>query len=242
MSRHLYIKCGKLEEEEGEAIPPLLIGRSKPSAQLGGQVKAITVIREKPVRMSMEDRVTTGEEEYERTVAAIDEEPSKALCDTGEDAALTVVQNEYNHCFERSAKLDNKVRILLTVCAFLFVMLSEAGKKLSELIISTTRCQLLIGGGYIVLLTLDVTVFIAMFVKLMRLLQGIELMRFDSYEILNRDMVNADKKQTIRYVCMMYEKCRSYNNQVIELQYKQFNKCTKLMVVTVILLLVSAVF
>lgn len=190
----------------------------------------------------MKDEVTTGEEEYEMTRAAIDEELSKASCDTGEDAALTVVQNEYNHCFERSAKLDNKVRIILTVCAFLFVMLSKAVRKLPELMISTTRCQLLIGGGYIVLLTLNVTVFIVMLVKLMELLQGIELMRFDSYEILNRDMVNADKKQTIRYVCMMYEKCRSYNNQVIELKYKQFNRCTKLMMITVILLLISALF
>ena len=188
------------------------------------------------------DEVTTGEEEYEMTMAAIDEEPSKAPCSTGEDAALAVVQNEYNHCFERSAKLDNKVRILLTVCAFLFVMLSEAVKKLSELIISTTRCQLLIGGGYIALLTLNVTVFIILFVKLMRLLQGIELMRFDSYEILHRDMVNADKKQTIHYVCMMYEKCWDYNNQVIELKYKQLDRCTKLMETTVILLLVSALF
>lgn len=240
MSRHLYAKCGTLEE--GEAIPPLLIRTSKPSARLGSQGEAITVLRKKPVRMSMEDRVTTGEEEYEMTVAAIDEEPSKASCDTGEDAALTVVQNEYNHCFERSAKLDNKVHILLTVCAFLFVMLSESVRKLPELMISTTQYQLLIRGGYIALLTLTVTAFIILFVKLMKLLRGTELMRFDSYEILHRDMVNADKKQTIRYVCMMYEKCRDYNNQLIELKYKQFDKCTKLMVMTVILLLISALF
>ena len=190
----------------------------------------------------MRYKVTTGEEEYEVTVEAIDEEPSKAPCDTGDDASLTVAQNEYNHCFERSAKLDNKVYILLTVCAFLFVMLSEAIKKLSELTIPTTRCQLLIGGGYIALLTLNVTAFIIMLVKLIKLLRGIELMRFDSYEILHRDMVRADKKQTIYYVCMFYEKCRDYNNQLIELQYKQFNKCVKLMVTTVILLLVSALY
>lgn len=190
----------------------------------------------------MRYKVTTGEEEYEVTVTAIDEEPSKAPCDAGDDASLTVVQNEYNHCFERSAKLDNKVYILLTVCAFLFVMLSEAIKMLSELTIPTTRCQLLIGGGYITLLTLNVTAFIIMLVKLIKLLRGIELMRFDSFEILHRDMVRADKKQAIHYVCMVYEKCRDYNNQLIELQYKQFNKCVKLMVTTVILLLVSALY
>lgn len=56
VSRHLHTKCGTLEEEEGEVIPPLLIGRSEPSAQLRNQVKAITVLRKKPVRMSVEDR------------------------------------------------------------------------------------------------------------------------------------------------------------------------------------------
>lgn len=190
----------------------------------------------------MRYKVTTGEKEYEVTVEIIDKEPSKAPCDTGDDVSLTVAQNEYNHCFERSAKLDNKVYILLTVCAFLFVMLSEAIKKLSEFTIPTTRCQLFIGGGYIALLTLNVTAFIIMLIKLIKLLRGIELTRFDSYEILNKDMIRAEKKQTVHYVCMVYEKCRDYNNRLIETQYKQFNKCVKLMVVNVILLLVSALY
>ena len=51
----------------------------------------------------MRDRVATEEEEYEMPVEEINEELSKASCDTGEDASLAVVQNEYNHCFERSA-------------------------------------------------------------------------------------------------------------------------------------------
>ena len=44
VSRHLYTECGTLEEEEGEAIPPLLVGRSEPSDRLGRQVKDITVL------------------------------------------------------------------------------------------------------------------------------------------------------------------------------------------------------
>lgn len=190
----------------------------------------------------MRYKVTTGEKEYEVAVEIIDEEPSKALCDMGADVSLSVAQNEYNHCFERSAKLDNKVYILLTVCAFLFVMLSEAIKQLAKFIIPTTRCQLFIGGGYVAILTLNVTAFIIMLVKLIKLLRGIELKRFDSYEILNKDMIRAEKKQTIHYVCMIYEQCRDYNNRLIEIQYKEFNKCVKLMVTSVILLLVSALY
>lgn len=190
----------------------------------------------------MRYKVNTGEKEFEVAVEVIDEEPSKALCDTGADVSLTIAQNEYNHCFERSAKLDNKIYILLTVCAFLFVMLSDAIKKLSEFTIPTTRCQLLIEGGYIALLTLNVTEFIFMLVKLIKLLRGVELSRFDSYEILNKDMIRAEKEQTIHYVCMVYEKCRDYNNRLIEIQYRKFNKCVKLMVANVILLLVSALY
>lgn len=59
-------------------------------------------------------------------------------------------------------------------------------------------------------------------------------------EILDRRASQA--ASGIHYVCMVYEKCRDYNNQLIELQYKQFNKCVKLMVATVFLLLVSALY
>ena len=57
---------------------------------------------------------------------------SNALNKTAEDIAYSAFLSEYDHCVQRSEKLDNKVYILLTVCAFLFVLLtsviSEAGK------------------------------------------------------------------------------------------------------------------
>ena len=190
----------------------------------------------------MRYKVTTCEEEYEVTVEELDEEYPKLSCDTGDDASLTVAQNEYNYCFERSVKLDNKVYILLTVCAFLFVMLSEAIKKLSEFAIPISRCQLYGERGYIALLTMNIAAFVILLFKLIKLLRGIELMRFDSYEILHRDMIRADKKQTIQFVCMVYEKCRNYNNQLIERQYEQFNTSVKLIEANVILLLVLAIY
>ena len=57
---------------------------------------------------------------------------SNALNKTAEDIAYSAFLSEYDHCVQRSEKLDNKVYILLTVCAFLFVLLtrviSAAGK------------------------------------------------------------------------------------------------------------------
>lgn len=190
----------------------------------------------------MKYKVATDDKEYEINVESIDKESSQSVIDTGEEVSLTVAQNEYNHCFERSSKLDNKIYILLTVCAFLFVMLSEAIKRLSEFVIPQNKNQMIIQGGYIVLLTLSVAMFIIMLIKLIRLLKGIELSRFDSYEILNKDMVRAEKKRVVHYICMMYEKCRNHNNRLIEIQYKQFNQCVKLMVVNIVLLLFLAVY
>ena len=126
-------------------------------------------------------RVYTSDKEYEIFVEAMDEETINCTKDTGEDVSFTAAQDEYNHCFQRSAKLDNKVYILLTVCAFLFVMLSEAIKKLSEFAIPQTKNQLIVEGGYIVILTLSVATFIIILVKLIGLLRGIKLSRFDSY-------------------------------------------------------------
>ena len=187
-------------------------------------------------------RVYTSDKEYEIFVEAMDEETINCIKDTGEDVSFTAAQDEYNYCFQRSAKLDNKVYILLTVCAFLFVMLSGAIKKLSEFAIPQTKNQLIVEGGYIVILTLSVATFIIILVKLIGLLRGIKLSRFDSYEILNKDMLRKEKKQVIKYICMMYEQCRSENNRLIEAQYKHFNQCVKLMVINIVLLLVSAIY
>lgn len=121
-------------------------------------------------------------------------------------------------------------------------MLSGAIKKLSEFAIPQTKNQLIVEGGYIVILTLSVATFIIILVKLIGLLRGIKLSRFDSYEILNKDMLRKEKKQVIKYICMMYEQCRSENNRLIEAQYKQFNQCVKLMVINIVLLLVSAIY
>ena len=190
----------------------------------------------------MKYRVTIEENQYIVDVEKGIEENSILHDETGDEISLEIAQNEYNHCFERSSKLDNKVYILLTVCAFLFVMLSEAIKKIGEIQIPLNQNQFIADIGYVALLTLNVSVFVIMLVKLINLLHGVELKRFDSCEILQKDMVHAEKKKVIHYICMVYEQCRDFNNNLIEEQYKGFNVCVKLMVANIIFLLAASLY
>lgn len=52
-------------------------------------------------------------------------------CDTSEDIVFDAMKEEYEHCVKRSEKLDNKIYILLTVCAFIFVLLTSIIEKAS---------------------------------------------------------------------------------------------------------------
>lgn len=160
----------------------------------------------------------------------------------GNDVALEIVKNEYDHCFDRSSKLDNKVYILLTACAFLFIMLSNAIEKIRLIGIPQGKSQFIVDSGYIVLLTINILLFVFILIKLIKLLRGIELKSFDSFDVLEKNMVRAEKTRVIQYACMTYEKCRDYNNALIESKYRQFNECTKLMVANIILLLIVSLY
>ena len=190
----------------------------------------------------MKYRVTEDEKAYVINVERIDEKEIFPVGETGEDVSMEACRNEYDHCIERSAKLDNKVYILLTVCAFLFVMLSEIIKKVGKLKLPDNKVHFIVDGGYIVLLTVNVAVFILLLMELIHLLRGIKLMRFDSAEILERDTISQDKETTIRFICMHYEQCKSYNNSLIEKQYEKFNGCVKLMMANIVLILAAFLY
>lgn len=192
----------------------------------------------------MKYKVTTDEQEYIIEVETMEENAngSESTIITGDEVSLETVRNEYNHCFERSVKLDNKVYILLTACAFLFAMLTESIKKLNTFCLPISKCQLIGEGIYVAMLTAVIIVYVIVVVKLLQLLPGIRLSRFDSFETLEKNMIWSDKKQTIKYICSRYEQCRNDNNELIEQQYKRFNSCVKLLIVTVVLLLVTSVY
>lgn len=189
----------------------------------------------------MKYNVTVNEEEYQIDVEKM-METDKTDLEYGSDISYDAMKTEYEHCIQRAEKLDNKVYILLTVCAFLFVMLSDSIKKLSDIGLPENELKLFTFGGFIAIMTLTILNFVLLLVTLVTLLRGVDIKRFNADDVLSLGMVDSDKRQVIRYICMRYEQCRTHNNDVIEKRYKKYNICILLMVLEVILLLVVAFY
>lgn len=165
---------------------------------------------------------------------------SNALNKTAEDIAYSAFLSEYDHCVQRSEKLDNKVYILLTVCAFLFVLLtsviSEAGKF--EFPESGLALGLII--TYAVLLVTDVGIYVLMLIKLVGLLKSVSFARFNTSEILTCNLISETPATISRYIGTKYVRCINHNNSIIEERYKAFNFCVKLMVADVVVSIILA--
>lgn len=186
----------------------------------------------------MEYKVQIDDNSY---VVEIKEVPTRMEQDkTAEDIAYSAFLSEYDHCVQRSEKLDNKVYILLTVCAFLFVLLtsviSEAGKfRFPE---SGLALGLII--AYVVFLIGNVGIYVLMLVKLVGLLRSVSFARFDTSEILTGNLISETPATVSRYIGTKYVRCINHNNAVIEERYKKFNFCVKLMVADVVLSIILA--
>ena len=80
--------------------------------------------------MTNEYTVNVDERTYHITVEH-NNNPSQNHTDFSEELSYEATKAEYDHCVQRSEKLDNKVYIILTVYAFLFVLLCDIIKKIS---------------------------------------------------------------------------------------------------------------
>lgn len=82
--------------------------------------------------MANEYTVNVDKRTYHITVEH-NNNPSQNHTDFSEELSYETTKAEYDHCVQRSEKLDNKVYIILTVYAFLFVLLCDIIKKISNL-------------------------------------------------------------------------------------------------------------
>lgn len=130
--------------------------------------------------------------------------------------------------------MDNKVYILLTVYAFLFVLLCDIIKKISCFSFPGNKTQLALIITYSIFLTLDIILYIFTLIKLIHLLKGVAIERFNPQVVLKRDMVNADSKAVAKYICSRYNKCIDTNNTILEKRYQQFNACANYMIPIII--------
>ena len=154
--------------------------------------------------------------------------------DFSEELAYEATKVEYDHCVQRSEKLDNKVYILLTVYAFLFVLLCDIIKKISCFSFPGNKTQLALIITYSIFLTLDIILYIFTLIKLIHLLKGVAIERFNPQVVLKRDMVNADSKAVAKYICSRYNQCIDTNNTILEKRYQQFNACANYMIPIII--------
>ena len=117
-------------------------------------------------------------------------------CDTSEDIVFDAMKEEYEHCVKRSEKLDNKIYILLTVCAFIFVLLTSIIEKASTFQMSQDMTKISLIIIYWLLLLVDVVIFCVLLEKLVVLLGSIEFQRLDINNIM--ELNERDRKGSIQ--------------------------------------------
>ena len=130
--------------------------------------------------MTKEYTVNVDEKTYHITVEH-NNNPSINHTDFSEELSYESTKAEYDHCVQRSEKLDNKVYILLTVYAFLFVLLCDIIKKISCFSFPGNKTQLALIITYSIFLTLDIILYIFTLIKLIHLLKGVAIERFNPY-------------------------------------------------------------
>lgn len=153
-----------------------------------------------------------------------------------------IALTEYEHCIRRSERLDNKIYILLTVCGFIFVLLTGVIQEMSTLKWAKNTLEMIVITFYFILVLMATIAFVFLLAWLIRALSSIRLIRFDSTEVLERNMTHVDSAQVSKYVVALYEKARSHNNEQIDKRYKIVNRCVRILIfVVVILIFASAV-
>ena len=151
------------------------------------------------------------------------------------DICLEISRLEYEHSFRRAEKLDNKVYILLTVCGFVFVMLVNALQNIGSIdIFSPFKSWWIF--AYDLFLVIDIVTSIFLLWRLIHLLSGMQLKRYDSNFILEYNMLTEDNTTTARFTIMHYEQARDYNNALIDKRYKLFDGSIIMLILLIMLL------
>lgn len=161
--------------------------------------------------------------------------------DFSETLSFEAAKAEYDHCVQRSEKLDNKIYIILTVYAFLFVLLCDIIKKIETFSFPKNQIQLILLITYSILLALNISLYIFTLIQLTHLLKGVSISRFKPIAILEREMIDANSKTVARYICSKYNESISENNDIIEKRFKKFNNCVNC-TIPIIVISISLIF
>ena len=156
-------------------------------------------------------------------------------CDTSEDIVFDAMKEEYEHCVKRSEKLDNKIYILLTVCAFIFVLLTSIIEKASTFQMSQDMTKISLIIIYWLLLLVDVVIFCVLLEKLVVILGSIEFQRLDINNIMELNIIEKNPRTAVKYIGANYMQCVENNHTILEKRYEVFNTCVRFLVLNVLL-------
>ncbi|SDO76422.1 hypothetical protein [Selenomonas ruminantium] len=162
-------------------------------------------------------------------------------CQNNPQTVLEISKTEYEHCIKRLDRLDNKVYIMLTVCAFIFVMLTGALSNIEKIKMPNMLYEwiMLVIYGFAISYACYRT--ISLIFKLIKVLSSIKMNRLDSADIVEYNMVLAHQNQVVRYITGIYERATFKNNQLIDKKYNELDECVKLIKRTIVALLVVTI-
>ena len=159
-------------------------------------------------------------------------------CDNDPAMVLEISRTEYEHTVKRLDRLDNKVYILLTVCAFIIVMLTAAIGNIGEARIPETCIGWIVLVMYVGVVIAAAIMTVLLLKGLIGALSSIVFNRLESPDIVDFDMALSEKNQVARYVIGIYEQSTSINNKRIDEKYKTVDCCVNLLIKTVIVLII----
>lgn len=159
------------------------------------------------------------------------------------DICMTAVQIEYDLTTSRSAKLDNKIYILLTVCAFIFTKTLEYVEKVpfvKKIDGSWKPTCPFLQQAYPIIAWLTIAALVITIILFVTCLFSIELMRFDGSIVLTKNMMGHPKKQVVKYICEKYLEITDINNRRLKKRYVRFNWGVRFEVAAIVLLMILA--
>lgn len=158
--------------------------------------------------------------------------------ETSELVIFDAMKAEYEHCVQRAGKLDNKVYILLTVCAFVFVLITSLIEKVGDFCMPQNMAEESLIIVYWLLIIADVVTFCVVLVKLVVLLGSIKFERLDIGDVLENNIIEERPKTSVKYIGARYWKCIDNNHAILEKQYEKLNFCVIGLVLNVTISLV----
>ena len=172
--------------------------------------------------------------DYDKAEFSVTDKPETGII-------FEAIKAEYDHSIHRSDKLDNKVYILLTVCAFLFVMLSDIIKSISTFPFPESKLKFGMEITFAIALFIGIVAFIVLLILLMKLLRGVTMSRYRTGELLEKDIASYDPITAMTFLGSRLEDSTMENEKIIEKRFKVFNACTRLIVGVIVDLILLAV-